>query len=212
MQITRKPNYIELGFILLVGVFQPIIEILFGSKIATYYNGIAITLVLLYVIVCIIRSKGAIFSAWGMRTDTFRKCLFPHLIFALIAALFIYAYGWLKGNTPLPIGFWYVLGLYPLWGLAQQFALQNFVARNIEKVIPSLGLRSLIVAFVFACAHIPSVELVILTFGAGLAFTYLYYKYPNLFALGIAHGLLGALAFHLVLGQNQWAILVKYFS
>jgi len=206
-----NPNYYELIFILIVGLLQPVTEILFGTQIAVYYNGIAALLVLSYVAIRIYFSRGTIIHAWGIRLDNFRVCLLPYLSFAVIAGIGVYVYGWFNGHTPLPVGFWYVLALYPVWGIAQQFVLQNFVAKNLVSVVPSPITRSFVTAVLFACAHVPSVELVVLTFGAGFIFTYIYNYYQNLLALGIAHGILGALVFHLVLGQDQWGILVQYF-
>jgi len=207
-----RPNYYELVFILIVGLLQPVTDMRFGARAAVYYNGIAVLLVLTYVSFRIIRSKANILHAWGMRFDNFLQCLPPYLFFAVAAGIAIYGYGWYKGNAALPIEFWYVLVLYPIWGLAQQFVLQNFVAKNLVTIIPSPTALSFVTAVLFACAHIPSVELVVLTFVAGFVFTYLYHFFPNLFALGFVHGILGALAFHLVLGQDQWGILVQYFS
>jgi membrane protease YdiL (CAAX protease family) len=206
-----KPNYAELAFILLIGVLQPVIELLYSSRISTYYNVVAAVLVIAYVIFRMVRSGSPIFFQWGFRTDNFWKSVPPFALFSLLAVLVLYGYGWSMGNTPLPIGFWYVLILYPIWGIAQQFVLQNFVARNLEAIIPSVINRSLIVALIFASAHIPSIELFSVAFVAGFFFTYLFHRSPNLFALGIAHGILGALVFHLVLGQDQWLILQQYF-
>lgn len=207
-----KPNYRELLFILIIGVLQPLFEILWGARIATYYNGIAAALVLSYVIVRIVQTKGSILHTWGFRFDNLARCLTPYFLFSVIAIVVIYAYGWYAKHTPLPVGFWYLLLAYPVWGIAQQFVLQNFIARNLSTLVPSPLVRSCLVAVIFACAHIPSLELVLLTLVVGFIFTFLYHKYPNLLALGVAHGILGALVFHLVLGQDQWNILMNYFS
>jgi hypothetical protein len=206
-----KPQYGELISILVIGLLQPVIEILWNSRISTYYNGIAVVLVLGYVIVRILRTGGSVLHLWGLRVDNLRQCLFPYLVLTAIGGVAVYGYGWFAGNTPLPVGFWYLLMAYPIWGIAQQFVLQNFVAKNLTTLVPSIATRSLVTAVLFACAHIPSVELVIVTFVAGLIFTVLYHSYPNLLVLGFVHGILGALVFHLVLGQNQWMILIQYF-
>ncbi|MDA0376526.1 MAG: hypothetical protein O3A80_04430 [bacterium] len=205
------PKYFELIFILALGALQPVVEMLFGTQIATYYNGIAIIVVLAYVLLLIQRSSKSVWKTWGFRLDTLRASIAPYALFSLAAIVILYMYGWYKGNTPLPIGFWYVLAVYPLWGLAQQFVLQNFVARNLATLIPSRMYRSLATAIIFACAHIPSVALFTLAFIAGFVFTYLHSRYYNLLTLSIAHGILGALVFHLVLGQDQWKILAEYF-
>lgn len=206
-----KPNYFELFGILIIGVLQPITEVIFGTQIATYYNGVAILIVLAYMIFRIRTSKENIVREWGFRLDTVQPSIVPYSLLVLVAGGALYGYGWLNGFTPLPTGFWYILGLYPLWGIAQQCVLQNVVAHNLRVVVPSKILRSLVTAAIFACAHIPSTELFIVTFIAGCIVTYMHDTYRNIITLGIAHGILGAMVFHLVLGQDQWGILVQYF-
>lgn len=206
-----KPQYGELTFILVIGALQPVIEMVWGSKLATYYNGIAIFIVIAYVCYRLLHSGRKLLPIWGLRFDNCRRCLPPYIFFVALAAVLLYVFGRAMGNV-LPPTFWYVLALYPLWGIAQQFVLQNFVAKNLTQMFPSLPIRSFIVAVLFASAHIPSLELFLMAFAAGFIFTILYHHYKNLFCLGIAHGIVGALGFHLVLGQNQWEILVRYFS
>lgn len=206
------PRYGELAFILLIGLLQPLIEIFSGPRIATYYNVIAALIVVGYVAMMIIKHERPLLRQWGLRTDTFHRSIVPYGVCTLIAAAGLYGYGSVMGHTPLPYGFWYVLALYPLWGMAQQCVLQNFLAKNLTALIPSILFRSLITGLLFACAHLPSIALFIVAFGAGVIFTWLFDRYPNLFALSIAHGILGALVFHLVLGQDQWRILMEYFA
>ena len=207
-----QKNTIELVGILVIGILQPVVELLMGAQYATYYNGIAIMAVLLYVTVRIAQEGKGLFFRWGFRVDTMKVSIFPYTVFILVSSCLLYVYGWYQGFTPLPVGFWYVLALYPLWGLAQQFVLQNFVANNLIEFFPARSIRSAVTAVIFAGAHIPSVELVCVTLVGGFALTYMHAKYQNLLTLSVAHGVLGALVFHLVLGQDQWKILAEYFS
>lgn len=207
-----QKNYTELSFILIVGILQPIIEVLMGMQAATYYNGIAIIVVLAYIILRLVQQGKSLFITWGFRLDTLQKSIAPYALVVALSSGILYTYGWYNNFTPLPVGFWYVLGIYPIWGLAQQFVLQNFVARNLVTLFPSLIIRSAVTAIIFACAHIPSSKLMAVTLVGGFVFTYMHNTYQNLWALAIAHGILGAFVFHLVLGQDQWSILVRYFS
>ncbi len=205
------PRYGELLFIAALGLLQPFVEMSAGKRIAAYYNLLAALLVLSYVLVCLCRYPG-ILRVWGFRLDTLLPSLRAHLSFALPAGALIYAYGWQKGSMPLPSSFWYLLALYPLWGLAQQFALQNMVAQNLTKLVPHLGLRALICAAAFGSVHLPSLELAALASCAGFFFTYIYHSYPNLLAVGFAHGIVGVLAFYVVLGNDQWEVLMRYLG
>ncbi len=209
--MTIPSHYGELTLILLLGLLQPVIEIGVSAQVAAGYNVVAVLIVLTYLGWRITQQPG-ILREWGVRLDNFGQCVLPYFLFSIPATAVIYAYGWYLGTTPLPHSFWYLLVLYPVWGFVQQFALQNLVARNLVGLVPNLLVRSLMVATVFSLAHTPSLELMLLAFLVGFCFTLLYDRCPNLFALGIAHGFLGALVFYLVLGQDQWEILRGYFS
>jgi hypothetical protein len=118
------------------------------------------------------------------------------------ALMLIAAYGWWAGR-PMPAAtFWVTLALYPAWGIAQQFALQVLVTRPARYVVPDARWRIPAVAAVFSAAHYPNTELAALTLIAGVVFTALYENYGNLWAVGVLHGLLGATAYHVVLGDD----------
>ena len=102
------------------------------------------------------------------------------------------------------------MALYPVWGIAQQFALQNLIANNLSGFISKpLGI-AVLAATLFALSHYPRLELVALTFVAGVFFTLIYRKNPNLWAVGIAHGLLGSMAFYIVLQEDPGAVIIGF--
>lgn len=205
----RSPRYGEIILILVLGALQPVVELSFGAKFASFYNVAAAVIVISYIAYCLWKYPH-ILRTWGIRFDTFFSSIPAYIAFAIPAALILCAYAWFKDALPLPASFWYLLALYPLWGFAQQFALQNLLARNLINVFPNVILRSLIVAIIFGLAHVPSPELTVLAAVAGFFFTMIYHKYPNLFVLGITHGIVGALVFYIVLGSDKWAVLMGY--
>lgn len=209
---NTKPNYIELALIGILAALQPIVEWFFGMKSAAQYNILAVVIIGMYLGIVIWKTRGAVFRAWGLRTDNFASSLVPYGIFTVIASAVIWIQGAYIGNNSLPGSFWYVLLLYPLWGIAQQFALQNLVVRNLSSLIPSITARALLVTLLFGIVHLPSIPLFFEAGIAGFFFVMLYHRFPNLYAIGIAHGVVGALVFHLILGQNQWEVLLKYFG
>jgi len=146
---------------------------------------------------------------WGFRRDGFGRALGVGVLVGAVAAPALLGYGAWQGRFPLPASFWLVFALYPLWGLAQQFALQCLLTRNLRQVVPRLFFRILAAATIFSAAHFPNYELMALTLAAGLAFTWIYETYGNLWAVGIVHGFLGALAYYTVLGQDPGAELLK---
>jgi membrane protease YdiL (CAAX protease family) len=48
----------------------------------------------------------------------------------------------------------------------------------------------------------------VLTFVAGLVFTWIYERHNNLWAIGIVHGILGAVAYYVVLGHDPGAEII----
>ena len=151
-------------------------------------------------------------QAWGFRREGFKASLKPGIIFGVIALVPLLLYGHMHGRLPLPASFWLVLGLYPLYGIAQQFALQALITRNLRDCVPRLPLRVLTASILFSLAHFPTWWLMALTFIAGLAFTWIFEKHRNLWAIGIIHGILGSVAYYLVIGQDPGAEILGWFG
>jgi membrane protease YdiL (CAAX protease family) len=90
---------------------------------------------------------------------------------------------------PLPVVV-HIAG-YALWALMQQFILQVYVLLRFLR----LGMRRTpavaLAAVLFAIAHIPNPVLVSLTLVWGTISCLLFLRYRNLYALALAHGILG---------------------
>lgn len=95
-----------------------------------------------------------------------------------------------------------MLPLYPVWGVVQQLIFQGVVHRRLLLLVNHRGLAVLLTALAFALVHVGSWPLVGLTFAAGLAWSRLFQIYPNVWVLGLSHGVLAALVYPLVLGDN----------
>jgi membrane protease YdiL (CAAX protease family) len=80
---------------------------------------------------------------------------------------------------------------YSVWALMQQFILQVYVLLRLLRLglrrMPAIALSSVL----FAIAHIPNPVLVPMTLVWGAATSLLYLRYRNLYALALAHGILG---------------------
>jgi len=154
-----------------------------------------------YLLWRLIATKGAA-RAWGLTRCGFGLALRDASLLAAVGLVPLLAYGWAQGRLPPPATLWLVMGLYPVWGLGQQFGLQALITRNLRALLPQAGARVPVAAVLFSVAHFPNFVLMGLTFAAGLGFTWVYERHRNLWALGIVHGVLGALAYYLVLGQD----------
>jgi membrane protease YdiL (CAAX protease family) len=208
--VPEAPSYLELGLILLTGVLHWVVEFWGRGKTIglvtpdQLYNFAAIGVWGGYVLWRLAATRG-IGRAWGFRADNFFEALKPSLLFVACGAVPILVYGNLAGHVRPPAGFGLVLWLYPLYGIAQQFALQALVVRNLRSIVGARSARALAAGAIFSAAHFPVAPLMILTAPAGVAFTLIYEARPNLWAVGLAHGLLGALAYYFVLGLDPGA-------
>ncbi|HYN85932.1 MAG TPA: CPBP family glutamic-type intramembrane protease [Pyrinomonadaceae bacterium] len=141
------------------------------------------------------RARGESLRDLGFRLDNFttaaRLLVVPTLVMCalcLAVGLYFRSFDFLK---------WYggqsILGVPALglaWGLVQQYALQGFVNRRAQ-VIFGRGRRSvLLVALLFGGLHLPNPSLTLVTFAGGLVWAHVYQRAPNLFALGLSHGLM----------------------
>ena len=120
--------------------------------------------------------------------------------------------GVLAERFPLPASFWFVLVVYPVWGVAQQFALQNLVARHLTTLVPRRRWRIAAAAALFSASHFPDSGLMILTLAAGVLLTYIYERHRNLWAVGLMHGWLGAMAYYLALGRGAGTALARWLT
>jgi uncharacterized protein len=215
-QQSAGPSRIELVLLALTGVGHVALEVASqGLKGAAdslnqpqhWYNLAACAAWGSYLVWRAIKTP-AILKAWGFRRDGFAASLKVSTALAALALVPLLLYGRMMGRLPLPSTFWVVLALYPLWGLAQQFALQGLITRNLRELVPQLAWRVPVASVIFSASHFPNYQLMVLTFIAGLVFTWVYEKYGNLWAIGLVHGVLGAVAYYLVLGLDPGSELI----
>jgi len=80
----------------------------------------------------------------------------------------------------------------------------------VEPSRPERQPVALAASTLFGISHYPRVDLMLLTLVSGLFFTLIYRRFPNLWAVGIAHGALGSLAIYLVLEEDPGAAILGY--
>jgi hypothetical protein len=212
-----KPCYPELVLMILTSSLHIVIEFTWdGAKAGMpqigwagrIYNLVAILVWGGYVLWRVMNTRG-IADAWGFRRDNFAAACYPCSFFSITATAILFMYGSLLGRSGIPPTFWIVLLLYLLYGLAQQFALQILITKNLRDIVRSQPLRILLATSLFSAAHFPDHRLMGLTFPAGLVFTWIFERHPNLWAVGISHGLLGAFAYYWVLGLDPGAEMIE---
>jgi hypothetical protein len=157
-----------------------------------------------YLVLRIYRDR-RVLREWGFRRDTLRASALACGIFFVVAAAGILAWrGWRGWMTPPPSTA-ILFVVYPVWGLMQQFFVQSLVAGNLERLgVPRAAVIP-VAAILFGLAHAPDVPLMALCAGAGLVWTSIFLRFPNLVPISLTHAWLGSLAYLMILERNPWA-------
>jgi hypothetical protein len=80
---------------------------------------------------------------------------------------------------------------YVLWTLYQQFLLNDLFMPRLTRLLASENAAVGLAAVLFAAAHLPNFWLAAVTLLWGAVACLLFHRYHNLYALGLAQGLLG---------------------
>lgn len=82
-------------------------------------------------------------------------------------------------------------GLYAMWAMLQQLMLQYFFLARAQRLLHSTGAAVALTAALFAVAHLPNPVLAVITLVCGVASSYFFLHYRNLWPLAAAHAILG---------------------
>lgn len=123
-------------------------------------------------------------------------------------AIGLLAWTWVRGTWPESAGnLLLAVAIYPAWGVGQQAIFQGLLHRSLQRL--GFGVLAIpLVAAAFALVHPASDLMFAVTLAAGLIWSAIFYRHPNLLPIGVAHGLLGALFYYLVLEKDVIAGLV----
>ena len=204
MERLGRRRTVELALVVASGVGNVVFEDVLHAK--TAFVIAAATVWLAYVLWRRRTDRGAL-HAWGMRRDNLAAAGKAALAVTVPLVIGAVGYGFAAGHFPPPRGFWLILLLYPAWGIAQQFLLNAMLARNLAAVLPDWAVV-LLSAVLFAASHAPDLPVVALTVPAGALWVLMYKRWPNLWAVGIAHGIIGTVVFYGVLGRDPLALLL----
>ena len=207
--IELQPRSLELLVVVAIGAVHVCIELVASVEATRVYNvaaGVGVTAYLIWRAT----TTNNILRVWGMRRDNFWQALRVQLIFGGPAAACLILFGLMNGTVPLPPSFWLVCALYPFFGIAQQFVLQNLIARNLTMFVPYRVLLAFLSALLFSLSHIPRLPLSVLALIAGFFLTLIYQRHQNLWAVGIVHGILAGLTFYIVLQQDPGAGILQF--
>jgi hypothetical protein len=80
---------------------------------------------------------------------------------------------------------------YIVWSLMQQFILQSYFLLRLLRLLPGKVAPVIAAASIFALAHLPNPILTPITLVWGAISCILFLRYRNIYALGLAHGIMG---------------------
>jgi membrane protease YdiL (CAAX protease family) len=152
-----------------------------------------------------LRRRKLDWHALGFRTDNLRTAAARVGLWTAIAASALVAVAVLLGNSLNRPELLLLLPLYPLWGVLQQFVFQGILHRAVLRCVDCRHSALLVTTLLFAAVHVPDWRIVGLTLIAGLCWSWFYQRWPNVWVLGVSHGLLGGLTYPLLLGRNTLA-------
>ncbi len=108
-----------------------------------------------------------------------------------LASLSIFVAAKIGTLHPLYKGDFAHISGYVLWTIYQQFLLQDYFMDRLLRLVSSEAAAVTIAGTLFAVAHLPNLVLTAATLVWGIVSCALFRKYRNLWALGLAQGLLG---------------------
>ncbi|MBF0546871.1 MAG: CPBP family intramembrane metalloprotease [Candidatus Riflebacteria bacterium] len=83
------------------------------------------------------------------------------------------------------------IGTYIFWGTLQELLFLSYFNTRIRKGISSPLLSSLLTAVIFSIYHLTAYTLMFICFLVGILWALIFQTAPNLFALGVCHGISG---------------------
>lgn len=92
---------------------------------------------------------------------------------------------------PLYKGDFKHIGGYVAWTIYQQFLMNDLFMPRLNRILGGEGAAVAVAAVLFAAAHLPNLPLTAATLVWGAISCGLFLRYQNLYALGLAQGLLG---------------------
>jgi len=151
------------------------------------------------------RLRGETPRELGFTTRYFGRALLLLLAPMLIGSAILIGIGYLAGSLQFSYRFTGFRSFLPLWGLMQQYVLQAFIYRRLKFILVEgqapegervwrTRLAIFGAAVLFAIVHAPNLALMVLTLISGLIWSWVYERAPNLFALGLSHGVMSTIA------------------
>ena len=208
---SDKRRWLEIAAVVLTGLMKYIF--MDWLELRIFYIGVACLFWTFYIFK-MYRVNKLILQHWGFRKDYFKNAF---LFLTPFAMAIIAAIVWYGISNKTMILNWHLIPVfvfYPLWGIIQQFLIIALVAGNLQS-LTAVKIRKfqiiLLISVLFALVHYPSLPLMLFVFLMELLFTSAYFRWRNLWPLGLYHGWVASLLLFFVLGRDLWNELWRVF-
>jgi len=138
---------------------------------------------------------------FGFRADNLLSAGLPIVGITALVVVSVVLWARASGRSIPIIDIAILLALYPVWALVQQFVFQGVLHRRLMVVLHSRGGQVVVTACAFAAVHLGNWRLVVLTFLAGVVWSILYRRWPNLWLLALSHAVLAAVVYPVMLSD-----------
>jgi len=174
-----------LGYGVVVGVIWT------PERLQRFFSPIVLVLTLLVVLAGRTRGEGQTNQELGLGWRGLVPSLWILPAAIAIAALSTFVAAKIGTLHPLyKADFAHISG-YVLWTIYQQFLLQDYFMDRLLRLLSSEAAAVALAGVLFAAAHLPNLVLTAATLVWGVVSCALFRRYRNLWALGLAQGLLG---------------------
>jgi hypothetical protein len=179
------------------GVGRDFVELVFGYAFVVFviwmpeYPQKLLSPVALVVTLAIVLARGQTRDELGFGLRGFVASLWilpAALLVTVVSTALSRHFGML--HTLYKADFKHVSG-YVLWTIYQQFLLNDYFMPRLIRITGSERVSVSLAGVLFAAAHLPNLWLTVATLAWGAISTALFLRYRNMYALGLAQGLLG---------------------
>ncbi len=160
------------------------------------------------------KSNPEVLSRWGIRKKNFNSSAKALLPFGIAGIAGVMIYGYFNNVDFINWHFLPVVVAYPLWGTFQQFIVAGMIAGNLQnhpKVKLSDSWIVFLVSLLFALLHLPYLMLAGYVFLMELVFLKVFFRYRNIWALGLYHGVVSSFFLYFVSGRDLFKELYAVF-
>ena len=204
VEITSRTRVIEIIFVVLTGFAKIAMMDIMDLKLP-----FIVAIILFWSVYVLLRTtnqKGLLFY-WGLSLSNSGELFKRSLPIALILMASLIFYGLYIKPIHWSIHILFVLIIYPIWGLIQQFLMMSLFAGNLMDLSNKRNNNLVILlctSILFSMVHYPSWPLMAVTFFMALIYAALFLRYRNIIPLGVFHGILGGLFYFIILGRDAW--------